>query len=195
MGGPGSGTWYRWDKRTTAEEVKRIDIRFMKKHGYLSSGRRSMSWSSGGESSGSIQYIIYSDCMILDYKFRRSGGDWEQVKQTINFNETACNYGNTRKWFLCPNCNKRIAVLYGVDKLFLCRHCYNLPYGSQGETYLDRMVRKSNKISAKLWEDEDGYLVKPKGMHWRTYNNLIRDFESADNQANHAMLVRFGHWL
>ena len=27
MGGPGSGGWYRWDKRTTTEEIKRIDIR------------------------------------------------------------------------------------------------------------------------------------------------------------------------
>ena len=30
MGGPGSGDYYRWIKRTTKEELKRIDIRYMK---------------------------------------------------------------------------------------------------------------------------------------------------------------------
>lgn len=25
MGGKGSGNWYRWDKKTTIEEVRRID--------------------------------------------------------------------------------------------------------------------------------------------------------------------------
>jgi hypothetical protein len=89
MDGPGSGVWYRWDKRTTTEETKRIDIRYLKKHGLLSPGRRSFFWSSGGESSGYIRYTMYSDCIILDYKFRRNGGEWETVKQTTNFDEAA----------------------------------------------------------------------------------------------------------
>ena len=195
MGGPGSGNWYRWDKRTTTEEVKRIDIRFMKKHGYLSPGRRTLSWSCGGESSGYIQYTMYSDCMILDYKFRRNGGEWEPVKQTIWFDETDCNYGNTRKWFLCPHCNKRVAVLYGADKLFLCRHCYKLPYASQSEGYLDRLSRKADKLSGKLEADEyieARELLKPKGMHWRTFYRLKMAEINAHDRVNHAFVAKFG---
>lgn len=34
-----------------------------------------------------------------------------------------------RPWFRCPRCPRcwqRVAVLYGADKRFLCRHCYRL---------------------------------------------------------------------
>ena len=33
MGGRGSGSWYRWDSKTTTESQHRIDIRWLKKHG------------------------------------------------------------------------------------------------------------------------------------------------------------------
>ncbi len=204
MGGPGSGGWDRWDKRTTTEEIKRIDIRYLKKHGLLSPGRRSLSWSSGGKPSGYIQYTMRSDCMMLDFKFRRNGGEWEPVKQTINFDETNCNYGNTRKWFLCPHCNKRVAILYGEDKLFLCRHCYRLPYASQSEGCLDRMARKTRKIRHRLYIDKsafdsakltDGICIKPKHMHWETFHRLRRAESKAEDRMNNAFMVRFGHWL
>ncbi len=39
MGGRGSGSYYRWQSDTTkTEETHRIDIRFLKKRGYLSAG-------------------------------------------------------------------------------------------------------------------------------------------------------------
>ncbi len=204
MGGSGSGTWYRWNKRTTCEEIKRIDIRFLKKHGYLSPGRRTMSWSCGEESSGYIQYTMHSDCMVLDYNFRRSGGEWEPVKQTIWFDETACHYGNTRKWFSCPHFNKRVAILYGADKLFLCRHCYQLPYASQGETYLDRMARKARKVRQQLDIDNpifdpdnlmDEVYYKPKGMHQKTFDRLMKAEDQAQNAMDNAFLARFGFYM
>ena len=33
MGGSGSGNRYRWNKQTTLDDVKRIDIRYMKSGG------------------------------------------------------------------------------------------------------------------------------------------------------------------
>ena len=58
-GGMGSGKWYRWNKRTTCEEVKRIDIRIMKKYGWLQPGwRRQMSWHCGDEPTGDINYQV-----------------------------------------------------------------------------------------------------------------------------------------
>ena len=82
--------------------------------------------------------------------------------------------------------------------LFLCRHCYQLPYASQGECYLDRMSRKLDKLSEKLEANEyieaDG-LYKPKGMHWRTFYRLKMTEISADERMNNAFLARFGHYL
>jgi len=38
MGGPGSGRWYRWQgTRTTLDEVRRLTVRWLHRHGYLDS--------------------------------------------------------------------------------------------------------------------------------------------------------------
>ncbi len=89
-------------------------------------------------------------------------------------------------------------MLYGGGKIFLCRHCYQLPYASQGENYLNRMSRKPDKICKKLEADEymvDGDLWKPKGMHWCTFYRLKMAEVTADDQMNNAVFVRFGEWL
>ena len=38
MGGLGSGNWYRWDTRTTTEQIHRVDIRYLRKQGFLKEG-------------------------------------------------------------------------------------------------------------------------------------------------------------
>jgi hypothetical protein len=53
MGGPGSGTWCRWNKKRTCEYAKRLDIRDMRKSGSLRPGvAGTWSWSRGGEPAG-----------------------------------------------------------------------------------------------------------------------------------------------
>jgi hypothetical protein len=188
MGGIGSGSWYRWDKKTTTEEVHRVDIRYMRKRellrwpGYTGS----LAWSRGGEQTGSIRFRVERDRLVLIYRYRFHGEEWQDVEEHVWFNRTPCNYGSERLWFLCPHCGKRVAVLHGAGARFLCRHCYTLPYGSQNETYMGRMMRKARKIRASrgasynllepIWE-------KPNGMHWKTFERLLRAEEEA-NQAS-----------
>ena len=156
----------------------------------------SLTWSCGGEPTGNINYTMFENTMVLNFKWR-DYGDWESVKQTICFDRTRCNYGGTRRWFLCPHCNKRVAILYGADVRFLCRHCYRLPYASQGEDYMDRMERKANKISLQLDPDclEDEYYCKPKGMHWKTFNRLISVNNNLQESIERGFLFKFRHWL
>ena len=199
MGGYGSGRWYRGLTRTTCEEAKRIDIRYLRQQGLLGHNHAgTLSWNIGGEPSGNINYTMFSDQMWLRFRCRWHDEEWEDVKQIIPLVETPCNYGGTRKWFLCPHCNKRIAVLYLVDTYFMCRHCYQLPYASQGEDYLDRLTRKSDKISARLEADEyieyDGY-YKPKGMHWRTFYHLKMTENDLEDRTQNALFARFGCYL
>jgi hypothetical protein len=199
MGGRGSGQYYRGSTRTACGETRRIDIRFMLKRGMLrTNSTGSLTWSRGNEPMGNIRYAMFYDQMRLDYRCRWYDEEWEDVKQTITIDRTPCNYGGTRKWFLCPNCNKRVAILYQVNTLFLCRHCYRLPYASQSENYLDRMSRKFDKLNKRLEADEyinDGDLWKPKGMHWRTFYHLKMAEIDADERSANAFLARFSHWL
>ena len=200
MGGIGSGRYYRSNDRVTTEETKRIDIRYLKKQNMLRPNTRgSLSWSCGGEPTGNINYTMYENTMVLDFKWRHyDDEDWQSVEQTIWFDRTRCNYGGERKWYSCPGCDARVAILYGADIKFFCRHCYQLPYASQGEDYLARLMRKSNKVSARLEADEylefDGY-YKPKGMHWRTFYKLMMSENDLENRTQNSLFARFGCYL
>ena len=176
MGGYGSGQYYRWDKKTTTESQHRVDVRYLKKHGLLTPGTSgSLSWKSRGEQTGSVGFRMEKNRMVLNYRHRSNGGEWEPVEQPVLLNRTSCNYGGFRVWLLCPRCNRRVALLYGAGRLFLCRHCYGLTYASQQEPDYDRMMRKAQKIRKKLGGAESSmepFPPKPKGMHWKTYNRL-----------------------
>ena len=174
MGGIGSGTWYRFGKQSTTEEHHSVDIRFLKKQGFLVVGTSgTLSWSCGGEPTGNIRFITHHNFLQLLYKCRPAGGEWTDKRDIIKFDRTPCNYGNYRTWLLCPHCGKRVTSVYGLTSGFLCRHCYNLPYASQRENKLERMVRKMRKISVKTGGDTCH--KKPKGMHWKTYNKLVTE--------------------
>ena len=192
MGGPGSGSWYRWDKRTTAEEVNRIDIRYMRQQGFLRPGYGgNLSWSCGDRKTGSVMYRVETDSLVLIYRARVQGGEWESIEEHVRLSRTPCNYGGERLWFLCPACSKRVAVLASHGKRFVCRHCHKRPYGSQQEGYMDRMQRKARKVRKKLRATEnlfESVWRKPKGMHQKTFDRLIQE----EQAANHAAIMAMG---
>ena len=170
MGGPGSGRWYRWQgTRTTLEEVYRLDVRWLHRHGYLDGRTHWVTWSRGEQQAGSLLLALQPEGVGLTYRYRVGGGDWESVRQVVTLAWTPCHYGGERPWFRCPGCQRRVAVLCGDDRLFLCRHCYRLPYTSQYETRLDRLYRKLRKLRDRVGEQ---YARKPKGMHRRTWERL-----------------------
>jgi hypothetical protein len=168
----------------------------MKKQGFLRwpGYVGSLSWSCGGEPTGSIRFRVETARLVLMYRYRSYGEEWEDFEEQVWFDRTACNYGGERLWFLCPNCGRRVAVLYGAGVRFLCRHCHDLSYASQSEDYMSRMMRKARKIRVKL--DADGDLSelvweKPKGMHWRTFERLVR----SERLANDAAMAAMARWL
>jgi hypothetical protein len=179
MGGSGSGNWYRWDSKSTTESQHRIDIRWLKNQEYLRSENIGfLSWSRGKKQTGSIGYRMESDRMVLSYRHRSRGGEWENVEQVVLFDLTPCNFGGHRTW-----------LLYGAGKYFWCRHCYNLTYSSQQESRADRLMRKARKIRARLGASNsfmEPILFKPKNMHQKTFDRLRKE---ADNARNLSMVI------
>jgi hypothetical protein len=171
MGGPGSGRWYRWQgTRTTLEEVYRLDVRWLHRHGYLDRWPHLVTWSRREQPNGSVSITLVGGRLVIEYCCRQRGTDpWEDMRQVITLDWTSCHYGGQRPWFRCPGCQRRVAMLCGYDRLFLCRHCYRLPYTSQHETRLDRLCRKLRKLQDRVGHQ---YSRKPKGMHWRTWERL-----------------------
>ncbi|MBI9083348.1 MAG: hypothetical protein JEZ11_07100 [Desulfobacterales bacterium] len=179
MGGFGSGSWFRLSSKGTTESQHRIDIRVLKRWGHVKPGEFSSGvwlWSRKGKSTGMVVYCVNSDeSMVLNYRHRPRGGEWETVEQRIHFAKAPCNYGGYRLWFICPKCTRRVAVLYGAGKYFLCRHCYGLAYTSQQESLQYRMLGKARNIRKRLSRGNtvfDLFPMKPKGMHWKTYDRL-----------------------
>ena len=195
MGGPGSGNWYRWNKKITCEEVRRIDIRDLKKRGWLEPCcRRQMFWECNGKDAGNIEYQVTENALILSYRSRSNPNtEWEDIEETVRFDRTPCNYGNKRLWFRCPHCERRVAVLYGLSSRFFCRHCTGLSYSSQNESDLDRMMRKARKIRNKLGASDgldEPIWRKPKGMHQQTFEQLMMEDEKVIYAVNHAMVEK-----
>jgi hypothetical protein len=182
MGGPGSGNRWR-SSSATCEGYKRIDLKFLKEHGWLVPGcSYSLNWNRHGEPSGSISYKAHKDFLILDFRVRDYGKEeWTPVQQTVRFDYTPMHFGNQRQWLLCPKCHRRCRILYGGAQFF-CRKCYRLKYQSQSEDSGQRAITRAQATRKRLGGFEaidDPFPPKPKGMHWMTYYKL----EDADEQA------------
>jgi len=193
MGGIGSGSYYKWDKKTCVEEVKSIDIRQLNRWGVLNPGYvGSLNWTCNGEPSGDIRYRVEHGSIVLIYRYRECEEEWESVEERVQVDWTGCNYGGNRPWFICPisGCGRRVALIYAGGKYFGCRHCYELAYSSQNEGLYDRMARKARKIRKRLGADmwlEVPVFDKPKGMHRKSFERLKRKEKSASAVVNREM--------
>ena len=112
------------------------------------------------------------------------GGEWEDVRERVALEWTACNFGGKRPWFLCPgaDCGRGVAVLYGPGRYFLCRHCYDLRYESQREDKPHRALRRAQKIRERVGGNtnmREPVPEKLKGMHHDTYMRLCWEHHEA----------------
>lgn len=176
MGGIGSGRRYQGGKDTTSD-MRALDIRRLQRDGLLKPGMAfGWNWLRGGETVASIQIQTEADRVILNYRRRSNGGEWQPIESPVYLEWTGLHFGGRRAWFLCPvqGCGRRVAILFG-GSIFACRHCHKLAYTSQRETAYDRQAGRADKIRERLgWEPGilNGSGLKPKGMHWQTYERL-----------------------
>jgi hypothetical protein len=185
MGGYGSG---RPSYKQKAEDCRSLDVNRFHRDGCLVPGRTgNWVWSRDGKKIGRIDYKAEDGRLVLDYKVRMYGGDWEPIKHSIRINYADCHYGGQRPNFRCPgvvnghHCGRRVGKLFAGGKYFLCRHCYKIAYGSQSETRCDRMLRRANKRRMALGgEPGTAYWIapKPKGMWNRTYQRQKSEVRS-----------------
>jgi hypothetical protein len=202
MGGVGSGNWYRFDKKTTTGECHSVDVRYLHREDLLKPGHWfSLRWSRAGRETGSIQGVVsvgdLPNQVTLLYRHRRElGGEWEDVREPVELAWTACNFGGQRPWFICPGagCSRRVAILYGPGRYFLCRHCYDLVYESQRENEMHRALRRAQAIRERLGGSAnmmEPFPERPKGMHHDTYWRLREEHDEAEME----QLASMREWL
>lgn len=190
MGGRGSGSYYHSSNTATLEEVKRIDIRYMRRRGLLRPNwTGSLSWTCRGEPAGDIRYTCFTDRIVFNYRVRSGGEDWQPVEQIVYFDRTPCHIGGDRLWFRCPYCHRRCEVLALADKYPACRKCYRLPYRSQCIDRLGRLQMRQEKLEAMLWGD--------KRKWWRTEKRerLLNELEWVAGAADEAFILAAANLL
>ena len=171
MGGPGSGSWYRYNSRSTVEDYRELTMRHLAPAlasvlaGEVERYPVPIAWYRGSEKTASILVIAEKlrdrwPALRLVYSTSRYGGEKEHHDYHVLATSTPSNLpGNAgrRWWFICPlvvngrACGRRVAKLYG-GALFGCRHCHNLSYRSCNESHqLERMARSlAGSLAAEL---------------------------------------------
>jgi hypothetical protein len=177
--------------RPICECVRSIDIRDLKRRDLLHIGLEfPHHWSRAGEPHGYITIHIETDAAIL----RSWHGSCESsdLEQRVPIEWSACYLGGQRPWFRCDayigdrHCGRRVAILYGLGRMFACRRCYGLAYASQQESPRFRNISRSRKIRMRLGGSAnlgERFPAKPHGMHRSTYHRLRARGEAADRLA------------
>ena len=152
MGGRGSGRYYGQDLRPTLDDVQQLDISVLRRDGVFrwAVDAGTISWKVEGRSVARIGYSSSPTSIVLRYVVRYGDADPGSIATHIPVEHTPCNFGGTRPWFRCPECDQRVATLYRPSLCFKCQHCVGIPYASQNEPIMDRMIRTSRKVRAGL---------------------------------------------
>jgi hypothetical protein len=198
MGGYGSGR-RGWGKRK-ADSVLAVDIRVLHKSGNLEQPGTLTSFelrAAAGNCLASCHVQIGDGCIGVGWRARngaRNGEEEIKVARVV-LEQTPCNFGGSRHWFICPNshCGRRVTTIYIVNGELGCRHCHKLVYACQAETIAGRAQSRQRKIRRRLGLGPSLYgeiVHKPKGMHWRTFCRL-RDQANSYQAASFADTIRF----
>ena len=104
----------------------------------------------------------------------RVGGLPQPIRSTVHLDHRPCRFGGTRPYFVAPCCARRTLRLAVLEAGLFCRECGSVTWSSRREHKLDRLIRKGNKIAARLnceaWYDEP--TSRPKHMRRETYAAL-----------------------
>ena len=202
MGGYGSG---RPSYKQKAERCRSLDVNRMHREGCLNAGfSGNLSWSRDGEVISQIGFRTEESRVILDYRIKFNGRNWEPITQYVPLTYIDCHYGGQRPYFHCPgivngqHCGRRVGKLFSGGRYFLCRHCYSIAYGSQSEDRHDRMLRRANKLRIALGgKPGTAHFIAPKskGMWWRTYQRKRFEIEWCEDQANIEFVRKYSHFL
>jgi len=201
MGGIGSGSWYRWSKKSTTGNYHQLRMSRLVKLGVIKPNimqSGGWQWTEDGKEVASIGYSVNTVDMSCPYiQLIYTSNKTENIDYRVYLKTTRPHYGGVRWWFGCQGkeCGRCVAVLYG-GKYFVCRHCYRLAYQTQNQAAFDRMCDRAFSIARQLGHDGnviDGfYGKKPKGMHQKTYNRKKEEMERLATQGMAGATARFG---
>lgn len=103
MGGRGSGRPAGFGMTADlCHEFHSIDLAWLRRKKLLNLGRwSSLNWSVRGQPTGSIQFAHVPGGVRLNYRQRKTGGEWFPVDELVPIVETSAAFSGRRQWFQC----------------------------------------------------------------------------------------------
>jgi len=204
------GRW-SYSGRQEADSLKKVEIYWLKKYGYLQGWKSGgIEWTSGwsdSKSSISIEVSIIGDLRKY-YAGEQSGEEYIRFQYTqtdrngekkdfdykVPLTTTPCNFGGLRYWFICPlsvngnYCGRRVGVLYKGGDYFGCRHCYNLTYESRNLSGISKVAGKVISIPELERLEKETKRRIYAGKMTRKYKNYLKK-ENKSHYQLRAMVI------
>jgi hypothetical protein len=90
-------THTRWGTRDTVDDMQALGMCRLSHDGWLHSGLTcKYSWTVDGHPRGDIRVTAAADHVVLNYRTRKHGGDWQDVSYSVQIDRTPCHLGGTR---------------------------------------------------------------------------------------------------
>ncbi len=191
---------HNWKGGGTVEGTRSLDVLQLAQAGFLASaGLAYLQWTYPDGTRVIIEINSGPDHIVLRYRYKSYGRDWETVEQRVPIRWTPCRFGGKRPWFVCDvhadgaYCGRKVAKLYGSSRLFACRHCYRLRYAVQRIGPLDQahhnLARLHQRLSAHYERPDLPSPPKPKWMRWRTYSRIACQIEEGRERLDEAFMA------
>jgi hypothetical protein len=199
MGGWGSGSWYRWNKKNTVDDGLSLDINKLVRDGLIIRDYAvgSLKWTNTrtGTETASVGFSLepFENNLIMRLHYIRTArnGDKDNFNYPIELQTTQPNFGGRRWWFTCPLmvngrlCGRRVGKLYlpPAGKYFGCRHCYDLTYQSCQESDKRLTFFWKNPAALKAAIERD-HLSPASFLAFRAYFKFMNRYEE-ENKMRH----------
>jgi len=191
MGGLASGR-YRFSSAAKCESTHGIDLAWLRRRGMLKPGNRpTLTWSLGGQKTGSIGVLVQTDGLRLMYAVAAHDGTKINVDELVPFAHITTQFGGRRRWLECIKCGRTCRKLYG-GRYFRCRQCHGLKYAYQSEDPAQRAMNRADWIANRLHDmsrgttrDDWDFPPKPPRMRWSTYQRLLKQYDELQDLWGH----------
>src|SRR5512138_275659 len=117
--------------RRKCDYMLRLDVRDLERRGHLKAEKLfGWRWTRGDEQVANITVRTFEDAVLLSYTWTPYAREPLPIRCRVALSQTPCNFGGSRRWFVCPDCDRRCAVLFGISRRgnFACRTCQRLAY-------------------------------------------------------------------
>jgi hypothetical protein len=198
MGGSSSGR-YRQRNRGTVEAAIRLDLRKMRRQGFLvpgavTSGVQRWHWVATGQETGSVNVSVNLSDPVSGSVTVRFNLNGEPKVQTIDLVSVPMRYGGRRYYFVCPKHGRQCEVLPMVGGVFASRQALRLTYQSQSSDRVDRLRERARRLEKRIWPDKGK--ARPRG---RNRERLVEAWGRADRAFEDlfaaTIMRRWGHLL